>query len=320
MGNGTVPASGLTAVQGSIELATDAAVAYLALKAAEPSISIATPLGGYRSLAQQAALKANPRAYGSSLPSSAIASAGSSSHGLGENVDLVGPSLAQRIAWAHNYGFVQRDAKNDPNCFHYTGTYHPAAPVEHNLTSAEVMRVGAYLNARGLGRTSTAAQTGIAMTPGTSSSNYYWMVQAAGNKDGLYPTPAYKINGVPGTRTYWLEGHYRDLTAPVAAPPVVVDPPVTPPVTVPPLSGTGSIDTTPTEPTDPTPPVTTTPTDPTAPSDPITTVPPTTTGTTKPPATTPVKKPDVSTGGGFTIAGIVAAVTAFIAWLASIGH
>lgn len=126
MGNGTVLASGLITVQGSIQLAADAGRAYLAFHAKYPGTTIAEPIGGYRDLPTQAKLKANPRAYGSLLPSSAIASPGSSTHGLGENVDLVGGSISNIVWAAAQFGFHQRDAAGDPHCFHYDGSYNPA--------------------------------------------------------------------------------------------------------------------------------------------------------------------------------------------------
>jgi hypothetical protein len=87
----------------------------------------------------------------------------------------------------------------------------------HNLTSDEVKRVATYLNGRNLGKTTTASKTGINVTPGLSSSNYYWENQEAGKQDGIYPADDL-LNGIPGPATYTVEEHYRDLTAP----PVVV--------------------------------------------------------------------------------------------------
>lgn len=138
--NGRLTSAELTTVQGTIKLAKDTAVDFKALKAAAAKkgvdLSIAKPLGGYRSLAQQAALKANPRKYGSGLPSSAIASAGYSTHGTGVNFDVVGAgALAFVKKYGKAYGFTQRDARNDPNCIHHTGGVHAKpAPVALKAT------------------------------------------------------------------------------------------------------------------------------------------------------------------------------------------
>lgn len=290
--NGRAAANTLVTVQGAMQLETATAAAYLRAKAAG-GLTIAAPLGAYRSYAEQAALKANPAAYGSSLKSSQIAGPGNSTHGYGTCVDI-----AAGNAWFQThcgaYGFVRESPAGENNHYRYTAptwaaASAPAAPVATNLTQDEVRRVATYLNGRGLGFTTTAATTGINMLPGATASNYYKEVQTAGNRDGLYPTPAYKINGIPGPKTYEVEEHYRDLTAPVVAPPVVVpDPPVVvpdPPVETPPVETTPPVDTTPVE-SDPvvtTPPVDTTPVT----TDPVVTPP----ATTDPVSTTPVTEP-----------------------------
>jgi hypothetical protein len=75
-------------------------------------------------------------------------------------------------------------------------------------TRAKVRRVARYLNRRHLGRRSTASITGARLARGKRSSNYYWMIQTAGRRDGLYPRGKYVVNGIPGPRTRQLEAHY----------------------------------------------------------------------------------------------------------------
>lgn len=137
--NGAVPLSDLTVVQGAIELADDAAADYLAMRAAaiaaRQSMSIALPAGGYRSLATQRAMIANPAAF-NITKGIAIAAAGSSTHGLGECVDIV-PATA--VAWieAHGgaFGFTRR-ASNDPNCFKHTpGTHAHITPASTGVAT-----------------------------------------------------------------------------------------------------------------------------------------------------------------------------------------
>lgn len=127
--NGRLTSAQLSVVQGKISLAKDAATDYLNMRAAAEKakigIAIATPLGGYRNLAQQLALKVSPKSFNSPLPSSAIASPGSSTHGEGEKVDIVGVNaLGWVIANGKKFGFTQRDAKNDPNCFQHAAGVH----------------------------------------------------------------------------------------------------------------------------------------------------------------------------------------------------
>lgn len=222
--NGQVPQSELVAVQSgtyagrayTIYLETATAAAYNKAAAAG-GLTIAAPLGGDRTLQDQINLKNDPPAYGANVPASAIGSPGYSTHGWGTCVDI-----AANNAWfqAHcgEYGFVRESPAGENNHYRYLSpTWASAAVIEHNLTTDEVKRVATYLNARGLGETTTASTTGINVIPGQNSSNYYKEVQTAGRADGLYPAPAYVINGIPGPKTYAVELHYRDLTAPVLA-------------------------------------------------------------------------------------------------------
>lgn len=68
-------------------------------------------------------------------------------------------------------------------------------------TSTRVQQVKAlakWLNTQKLGKKTTAQSDGI---PGAV---YWWLVQAAGRKAGLYPSP-YLIDGKPGAKTYAAE-------------------------------------------------------------------------------------------------------------------
>lgn len=221
--NGEAAASTLVGVQSgvykglayTIYLETATAAAYKKAEAAG-GLSIAPPLGGDRTMLDQEHLKANPSQYGSSMPASKIAAAGHSTHGYGDCVDILANN-----AWfqAHcgEYGFVRESPAGENNHYRYLYPTWAIAttPAEKNLTVDEVKRVASYLNARGLGETTTASETGLNIEPGSPSSHYYMEIQQAGRVDGLYPAPGYKINGIPGARTYWLEEHYRDITVPV---------------------------------------------------------------------------------------------------------
>jgi hypothetical protein len=77
----------------------------------------------------------------------------------------------------------------------------------HDSGARKVRRIARYLNARHLGLTTAASETGHRMDKGTSSSNYWRLIQRAGHKDGLYG-PESVINGIPGPRSYAAEDHY----------------------------------------------------------------------------------------------------------------
>jgi hypothetical protein len=205
-------------------------------------MTIAAPLGADRDWAEQVALKANPRAYGSSLPSSKIASPGNSTHGWGTCVDI-----AAQNAWFQihcgEYGFVRESPAGENNHYRYTApTWAVAsAPVAspNNMMPDEVRRVATYLNGRAA---SVGRKTTTANVTGVQGPLYWGLTQAVGKADGLYGA-GFLVNEVPGNRTYWLEDHYRTLTAPVAVTPVITPPtpPVSetpvpvPPVVVPPV-------------------------------------------------------------------------------------
>lgn len=61
--------------------------------------------------------------------------------------------------------------------------------------SAEIKRVGKFLNAQHLGKTTKAAENGIADHTGTVATAYAWLIQAWLIKQGRYPQPQYKHDG-----------------------------------------------------------------------------------------------------------------------------
>lgn len=207
--------------------------------------------------------------------------------GLLEEVAITGLNRSNIVRWPHIHeqdsGSMVRHAFDEPAVnapYLATGI---APIVVSNITPDQVKRVATYLNGRKLGKSSTASTTGIAILPGSASSNYYWMVQQAGKIDGIYGT-GYLVDSIPGPKTYEVEKHYAALTDPAP-----INPPVTPaPEPVPtsdpipggppiePIPEPASVDPTPTPdpaPVEPTSP----PTQPTPTSvDPVTPKPPTT--------------------------------------------
>ena len=134
--NGRLTATELTLVQRgtmNIYLANVAARAWTALKAeydrAHPdeSLTIAAPVGGYRSYSVQADMHVNPSRYGLSAYSTVpIAAAGYSTHGDGMAVDIAGASLAgTRKTWllanAARFGFTRQFGDKDPNHYRHDG-------------------------------------------------------------------------------------------------------------------------------------------------------------------------------------------------------
>lgn len=75
-----------------------------------------------------------------------------------------------------------------------------------------VRRIATYLNGQVLGMSSTAASDGI-------RGKVYWtMVQTWGSRNGLYPQPAYKIDGEPGGQSRVIERRLDEITRPAPAP------------------------------------------------------------------------------------------------------
>lgn len=235
--NGQAPAASIVAVQGSITLETATAAAYLRAKAANPAMTIAPPLGGYRSFAMQAALKANPSAYGSSLRSSQIAAAGHSTHGYGTCVDI-----AAGNAWFQTncgrFGFVRESPAGENNHYRFTAPTWAvaAAPVPANIRRPTVAVNTHVLPSVPSAKTGTiqkgvaTAMSGFtksALKDGTyNGSNLWYQVAATGN--WALVNFFDNINGVTGV---------PEVPSPVDAPvPVVATPPapvVTPPAPAP---------------------------------------------------------------------------------------
>lgn len=69
------------------------------------------------------------------------------------------------------------------------------------FTKTQVKTLAAWLNKQGLGRTTTADRDGIPYDAPDRPSNFYWLVQAAGTKRGIYPVPPYRHDGVTGVKT-----------------------------------------------------------------------------------------------------------------------
>lgn len=228
--NGRLQPAELTLVQPGIYLANSAAAVYLGLKTAGMPGGIATPIGGYRDYPTQAALKANPGAYNSSLPSSAIASAGNSTHGLGMRVDLVGGAAAWAIRWGGRAIF-QRDPAGDPNCF----TIDPsqwtppavAAPANQRTTKP------AIANLRAAHVAGTTAIVGK-LAASTAYQVNYWLhgTPPPGSDNDIW---FHVGNGFAwsGVFTDATTAGITELEDAVVAPPVYVAPPVVDPPTVP---------------------------------------------------------------------------------------
>lgn len=122
--NGKVPAHALRSIYG-VKLRwgarTDLVIAIKAAKKVSVTLRPALPLGGYRSLSQQAALKAHPGQHGSNLKSSQIAAPGSSTHGDGKKVDIASGN-AWFEAHCHTYHFKKTSPAGEDN--HYEHIAH----------------------------------------------------------------------------------------------------------------------------------------------------------------------------------------------------
>ena len=218
MANGSVPLTQLAEVEPGILLELNTAKAYLAAKKEYPGLRIASPAGGYRDLATQAAMRnpANAGKYNLD-PASVVtlAKPGFSTHGLGTRVDIVTTARTWAINNLARFGFDREFGSKDPGHFRFNGTISGAT----TMTKEQVKLIATYLNTRGLGKTTTSNIDGI---PG---SVYWTLIQLAGQKDGLYPAANYKVDGKPGAKTYELEKHYLERIT-VPTPPIVVAPPV----------------------------------------------------------------------------------------------
>lgn len=124
--NGDIPLEALVEVETDLHLETATAAAYLRMKAEAArsgvTLAIPRPAGAYRSLFVQQDMHDRPWLYNldptSSVP---IAPAGSSTHGLGDRVDIVrGTAGDWAIANASRFGFVREFGDADPRHFRFT--------------------------------------------------------------------------------------------------------------------------------------------------------------------------------------------------------
>lgn len=218
MANGSVPLTQLTEVEPGILLERNTATAYLAAKREYPQLRIASPAGGYRDLATQAAMRnpANAGKYNLD-PASVVtlAKPGFSTHGLGTRVDIVTTARTWAINNLARFGFDREFGTKDPGHFRFNGVTQGATVMNKD----QVKLIAVYLNGRGLSKTTTSNVDGI---PG---SVYWTLIQLAGQKDGLYPAANYKVDGKPGAKTYELEKYYLERIT-VPAPPITPAPPV----------------------------------------------------------------------------------------------
>jgi hypothetical protein len=121
----------MSLTSGYVSLANQAAGAWNDMRNAATNsgihLAVANPAGGYRSLAVQQSMKDHPADWAVDIPPSSLAGVGMSSHGLGLNVDVLGISNAAIRQWidanASGFGFVHRDATNDPACMHFNSSY-----------------------------------------------------------------------------------------------------------------------------------------------------------------------------------------------------
>jgi D-alanyl-D-alanine carboxypeptidase len=128
-GNGQLTPEELTLVQGPIQLSTSTARAWaVMLKAAADAgftLWIATPAGGYRSLAVQQDMHARPWAYNLANNGVTLAPVGSSTHGYGTRIDMM-PTWGKAFDWilanAARFGFTREFGAADPNHFKHTAT------------------------------------------------------------------------------------------------------------------------------------------------------------------------------------------------------
>lgn len=219
--NGEVPATALRSVAPGVQLVSATANAYksLVLIGALDGIKITPAAGvgsGYRSIALQklfyAAYKGDTKAaiqVGLNPDSRvAVAQPGYSTHGFGTRIDLLfgGSSLPNsgQLELAAENGWDREFGKDDPNHFKHDGVTGISGPSDENRNRI----LATWLNSLGLGKQTTTAEDGKHSTDPSTPQIYTWLIQTQGHKDGLYPTPLYKIDGKWGPRTAWLERYY----------------------------------------------------------------------------------------------------------------
>lgn len=137
--NGALPTASLAAVQGALALEgrTAAAMAAMAADAAAAGrhIAIASPDGAYRTLARQIWMFEHPGRY----PGKKLARPGTSPHGLGTCVDIVG-DLEWAIANAGRFGFT-RPIRTDVNHFQHDGVDRDFTPEQSRRFTMELYPV-----------------------------------------------------------------------------------------------------------------------------------------------------------------------------------
>ena len=155
--NGAVPADRLREVEPGMLLEAATADAYLRLKAAGKqagvTVSIAKPVGAYRSLAVQEDMHANPAKYGPDPASSVpLAPVGQSTHGWGTRVDIaVGAGRTWAIVRAADFGFTREFGSADPGHFKYSSPSFAAVGV----TPIQGEEVGGIIRDPGTGALTT---------------------------------------------------------------------------------------------------------------------------------------------------------------------
>lgn len=141
--NGRIASSALTVVEDDDRLIHSAANAYLALKRAAAAagryIAIAEPAGAYRTYEVQVDMHLNPDRYALNPDfTGTLAAAGTSGHGDGNCIDIVG-DLAWVIANAYRFGW-SRPLRNDPNHFQHDGST-ATTPPRNPTASEDDMRI-----------------------------------------------------------------------------------------------------------------------------------------------------------------------------------
>lgn len=143
--NGEVPASALALIQTgtykglaySIYLETATAGAVEKARA-DGGITLAPPLGGYRSILDQTHLKDEPGQYGSPLPQSKIGTPGYSTHGDGDCFDVLAGN-AWFAAHCGEYGCVRESPAGENNHYRYLyPTWAPSTSLASTGTSIPV--------------------------------------------------------------------------------------------------------------------------------------------------------------------------------------
>jgi len=99
-------------------------------------------------------------------------------------------------------------------------------PAATEQEKAATRAVGAYLNSLNLGRTSTAATTGIEQDPSATKSDYFWLVQTWAKKyrPDLYGS-GYVVDGIVGPGTRGVLAVLRPMVLAGEAPDQILPPP-----------------------------------------------------------------------------------------------